>query len=139
MLNLWNTFWKFPAINAWWAQVTEIPEESKIIVFKRGTEKQLKVKIPIGGHTPPKSIAGANLLWKKAQKKEIKKKISETINRINPIRNPNSTTLVWRPLKVLSLAIFFHHIADTKINKKKPIIKRSNLPEENHFKKPLVK
>jgi hypothetical protein len=45
----------------------------------------------------PNSIVGDKLLWKKAQKKEIKKKISETINRIIPHRSPSVTTCVWRP------------------------------------------
>jgi len=51
----------------------------------------LKAKTPIGGQTPPNSMFGANLLWKKAQKNLKKKKISETINNNIPQRSPNST------------------------------------------------
>ncbi len=35
---------------------------SHALVFIRGTWKGLKVKIPEGGHTPPNSTAGDNLL-----------------------------------------------------------------------------
>lgn len=52
----------FPAIIAWWAQVTVIPEASKIIVFKRGTSKALKGEILKGGQTLPISTVGARLL-----------------------------------------------------------------------------
>jgi hypothetical protein len=47
--------------------------------------------IPAGGHIAPNSVVGERLLWKKAQKKEIKKKISETINKIIPHRKPRVT------------------------------------------------
>jgi len=50
--------------------------------------------IPIGGQQEPNSIAGARLLWKKAQKKEKKNIISETINKIIPIRRPRPTASV---------------------------------------------
>ena len=71
---------------AWWAHVTLTPEETNTIVFKRGTWKGLKVKIPEGGHTPPNSTAGDSLLWKNAQKNLKKKKTSETINNNIPHR-----------------------------------------------------
>jgi hypothetical protein len=57
----------------------------------------------------PNSIVGERLLWKKAQKKEIKKKISETINKIIPHRRPKVTTWVWRPWKVPSRVTSRHH------------------------------
>jgi hypothetical protein len=41
--------------------VTLTPEESKIIVFNKGTLQGLKVKIPTGGHLDPNSTFGANL------------------------------------------------------------------------------
>ena len=65
---------KFPIINAWWAQVTLIPEEINTIVFNNGTWKGLKTLIPKGGHTEPTSTLGDNLLWKNAQKKSYKEK-----------------------------------------------------------------
>jgi hypothetical protein len=74
-----------------------IPDEIKIIVLIRGTSKAFKGRIPWGGQEEPTSRAGANLLWKKAQKKEMKKKISEIINKIIPHRIPSSTILVCKP------------------------------------------
>lgn len=44
-----------------------------------------------GGHILPISTLGDNLLWKKAQKKEIKKKISDKINKIIPNFKPFNT------------------------------------------------
>lgn len=75
----------------WWDQEIEIPEEIKIVVLRRGISNGLNGKIFIGGHIDPISILGDNLLWKKAQKKEIKKKISETMNKIIPNFNPHKT------------------------------------------------
>lgn len=49
----------------------------------------------LGGHWLPISIFGERLLWKKAQKKEIKKKTSDKINKIIPIFNPFNTQYVW--------------------------------------------
>lgn len=46
----------------------------------------------LGGHLCPISMVGEILLWKKAQKKEIKKKISEAINKIIPVFRPFITT-----------------------------------------------
>jgi len=60
-------------------------------VLSIGISNGLKGVIPIGGHAVPSSIAGASLLWKKAQKKEKKNKTSEVINRIIPHRNPTPT------------------------------------------------
>lgn len=64
---------------------------------------------PVGGQHAPISIPGARLVWKKAQKKETKKKTSLTINKSIPQRRPNSTTEVWRPCMVPSLLISRHH------------------------------
>jgi hypothetical protein len=47
--------------------------------------------IPKGGHNIPTSLVGASLLWKKAQKKEKKKRTSEVINKIIPQRRPEIT------------------------------------------------
>ena len=95
-----NASWdleKSPSISAWCAQVTLTPEESKIIVFIRGTLKGSKASIPIGGHKQPSSTLGDKLLWKKAQKKDIKNMTSEVINSIIPQRSPISTILVCSP------------------------------------------
>lgn len=46
-------------IKEWCAHVTVIPLESRMIVFKRGTEYTANGTIPLGGHTIPNSILGA--------------------------------------------------------------------------------
>jgi len=73
--------------------VTLTPDDSKIIVFNRGTPNALKTLMPVGGHNVPTSTFGDSLLWKKAQKNDIKKNTSETINRTIPQRIPSSTSL----------------------------------------------
>lgn len=100
--------WLF-SIKLWWAHVTVTPDANKIAVFKRGIWKGLKAIIPTGGQVIPNSIVGERLLWKKAQKKEIKKKISETINKIIPHRKPKVTGNVCNPWKVPSREISRHH------------------------------
>ena len=57
-------------------------------VFNNGTSKGFKIQIPTGGHILPSSREGERAEWKKAQKKEKKNIISETINRITPNRRP---------------------------------------------------
>lgn len=66
-------------------------------VFNKGIWKGLKIKIPMGGQILPSSIVGDRLLWKNAQKNLTKKKISETINKIIPHRNPYVTGPVCSP------------------------------------------
>ena len=84
-----------PLIILWCAQVTVAPELKSITVFRRGTENGSRGLTPIGGHITPISTEGDKLLWKKAQKKEKKKRTSDTINSKNPIFNPLTVTLVW--------------------------------------------
>lgn len=74
-----------------------IPEHNKIIVLSRGISIGLNGWIPRGGHVAPISMVGASLLWKNAQKKEIKKKTSEIINKIIPHFKPVVTTIVCLP------------------------------------------
>ena len=93
----------------WWAQVTVAPELSKTAVFKRGTPNGFNAWTPLGGHITPISIEGDKLLWKKAQKKEKKNKISDTMKRINPIFKPFTVATVWKPKNVLSLTTSFNH------------------------------
>jgi len=71
--------------------VTVTPDESRIIVFNRGTFKAWKGVTPEGGHKRPISIEGESLLWKKAQKNEKKNNTSDVINRIIPHRSPLET------------------------------------------------
>ena len=61
-------------------------------------------------------MLGDNLLWKNAQKNLTKKKISDTINKAIPHRNPNSTIEVWRPWIAPSRLISRHHWIITSIN-----------------------
>lgn len=103
----------------WWHQVTDTPEEIKSSVFNNGILIGLKGIILWGGHNCPNSVAGDTLLWKKAQKKEEKKKISETINRIIPAWIPTVTCKLWLPCANLSEKISCHQQnAISKIEKK---------------------
>jgi len=49
-------------MRAWWAQVTLTPEESKMIVFIKGTLNGSNASSPRGGHKHPSSTFGDNLL-----------------------------------------------------------------------------
>ena len=71
-------------IIAWCDHVTVHPDNNKIKVFKNGISQGLNTCIPLGGHIDPISTVGAKLLWKKAQKKAKKNKISDTINNSTP-------------------------------------------------------
>lgn len=82
---------------ALWAQVTDTPLEIRINVFKNGIDNMLKALIEAGGQISPSSNVGDNLEWKKAQKKEKKNIISDTINNNIPIFIPVATDLVCRP------------------------------------------
>jgi len=88
-----------------------------MIVFNNGTWNGLNTLIPKGGQIEPISIFGDKLLWKKAQKKLKKKKISETINKAIPQRKPSSTIDVCKPWIVPSRLISRHHwiITNNKI------------------------
>lgn len=78
-------------------------------MFKRGTENGLITSIPIGGQVQPSSEVGASLLWKNAQKKAKKNRISEVINKIIPHRILLFTFRVWCPRKDDSRIISRHH------------------------------
>lgn len=54
-------FCRVPAIKLWCAQVTVTPEDNRIAVFNKGTEKGLITEIPVGGQTQPISWVGARL------------------------------------------------------------------------------
>jgi len=68
--------------------VTVAPEDKRIAVLRRGTSKAFIVEIPTGGQRLPTSTVGTKEEWKKAQKKEIKKKTSEIMNHNIPIFKP---------------------------------------------------
>ena len=84
-------------------------------------------------------MLGDNLLWKKAQKNLKKKKISDTINKIIPHRNPNSTIEVWSPCIAPSRLISRHHWIITIISKNIPIKNNKSLFKWNIETIPEVK
>jgi len=116
-----------PLTMLWWAQVTVAPELNNIVVLSKGTENGSKGVIPLGGQVHPISIAGDRALWKKAQKKEKNSKISETINRMNPIFSPFKVLLVWWPWNVLSRI--------TSLNQKYKQALTHAIPNNNNIKK----
>lgn len=92
----------------------------------------------VGGHVPPISMVGVNLLWKNLQKKEKKNKTSETINKIIPHWRPVVTLTVWSPWNTPSRVTSRHHWTDDKTIKEIPMIKRFTNLRWNHFVKPVV-
>jgi hypothetical protein len=89
--------------------VTVTPDASRIAVFSNGICNGLNGEIPVGGHVEPNSIVGDNLLWKNAQKNEMKKNTSEMMNRIVPQHNPFVTLFVCSPWYVPSRTISRHY------------------------------
>jgi hypothetical protein len=57
--------------------VTVTPDARRIAVFRRGICNGLNGKIAVGSQVDPNSVVGDNLLWKNAQKNEMKKNTSE--------------------------------------------------------------
>jgi len=92
----------------------------------------------MGGHIAPSSIAGERLLWKNAQKKEIKKNTSEIINKIIPHRNPIVTEYVCKPWKVPSRETSRHHWYIVKIVINVPSINKFISYWWNHLTNPAT-
>ena len=67
------------------------------MVFSNGILIGLNELIACGGHICPSSVVGEILLWKKAQKNEIKKNTSEVMNKIIPVFSPFITMKEWSP------------------------------------------
>lgn len=80
-----------------------------MIVFNNGINRGLKNLIFLGGQFNPSSIDGAKELCKKFQKNEIKRNISEIINRIILNLIKFIIKKLWFPWKVLSRIISRHH------------------------------
>jgi len=99
----------FLFIILWWDQVTVAPDANRIEVFNKGTWNGLKGVTAVGGHEEPNSIVGLRLEWKKAQKKEKKKRTSDVINKIIPHLSLNVTFDVCRPWKDASRWMSRHH------------------------------
>lgn len=125
-------------IKLWWAHVTVIPDVNKIIVFSKGIWKGLNVLIPIGGQFIPISIDGDKLLWKNAQKNEIKKKSSEIINKIIPNFKLFWTLDVCIPWNVLSRIISRHHWYNVNKIIIFPRINKFKLFLLNHITNPVI-
>ena len=137
--SLWIACPCRPTERLWWDQVTEAPDVNKITLFNKGTPNGLNTAIPVGGQTLPTSIVGLNLLWKYLQKNDKKKKISEIINKIIPLRKPNSTTKEWEPKFLPSREISRHHWV-TKINNIKSLnSKRCNSKKWNILTSPVTR
>lgn len=109
----------FPFKIRWWANVTVTPEDKRTTEFSKGTFKGLKVSRPNGGHIWPISTVGDTPEWKNAQKKEIKNKTSEVINKIIPIFNDKITKSECNPWRKDSRDTSRHQIilTRTKINR----------------------
>lgn len=90
-------FFLSPLIKAWCPYVIVDPLLNNKKVFNNGIPNADKASIPWGGQTPPISILGLKLEWKKAQNTEKKAKTSLTINKITPNVNPFCTWVVWHP------------------------------------------
>lgn len=110
----------------------EIPEESRIIVFNRGTFIGLKASMLSGGQFWPISIHGLTLEWKYAQKKDTKNNTSDVINKIIPILSPSIILLKWEPCLRASRTTSFHHkkaviIRNIKAGKERVIAFEENL------------
>jgi len=58
------------------------------MVFNNGILIGLKELMEVGGQCCPSSMFGEILLWKNPQKNEMKKKISDVINKIIPVFSP---------------------------------------------------
>lgn len=99
--DIWD-FEKLPFSISWWAQVTLTPEDNNKTVFKSGILMGLKDIIIKGGHSWPSSMVGEILLWKNAQKKDIKNSTSEIIKRTIPILRPFMTASGCMPCHDLS-------------------------------------
>src|ERR1700761_4085154 len=75
-----------PWISEWCAQVTVVPEQSRIRVLSSGNLNGLSGVIPLGGHTPPtaSTALGNSEASKKAQNQPTKNITSDAMNRIMP-------------------------------------------------------
>lgn len=123
----WIVSFRLPSIKEWCPQVTVTPEANNTAVFNKGIAKGFSAVTPVGGQLQPNSGAGANLLWKNAQKNAKKKRTSEAMKRIMPHRNPLETNEVWKPIYVPSRITSRHHCSIVKRITNRPIIKQDRL------------
>jgi hypothetical protein len=100
---------KFFLSISWWDHVMVIPDDRRRIVFIKGILMGLKDIIDIGGHVCPNSTVGEILLWKNAQKKEVKNSTSDAMNKIIPVFRPFITRSEWFPWEDDSRWTSRHH------------------------------
>lgn len=93
----------------------ETPDDNRRIVFNRGILIGLKDLIDKGGHICPNSTVGEMLLWKNAQKNEIKKNTSDEMNRTIPVLSPFITRIEWFPWSVDSRWMSRHQVYASRI------------------------
>lgn len=93
-----------------------------MIVLSNGISKGFRGSIPAGGQCAPSSTVGAKALWKYAQKIEMKKNTSLTINRATPRLRPFWTANVWFPKNDPSAATSRNHRIITNSVEKNPKI-----------------
>jgi hypothetical protein len=72
------------------------PGDRRIVVFSGRICSGLNGLIVAGGHVQPSSMVGKSLLWKNAQKNEVKENPSEVMNRIISHRSAFFNMYVWR-------------------------------------------
>lgn len=108
-------------------------------MFNKGTPHGEKGIIPKGGHCPPNSTLGANLAWKKAQKKDRKKNTSEIMNNTIPDWSPSITIFVWSPWKDPSRETSRHQINAVAISPKRLKSNESGNLQWNHLHRLVVK
>src|SRR3954470_6272097 len=75
-----------PWISEWCAQVTVVPEQSRIRVLSKGKPNGFSTSMPFGGQTPPiaSPAEGKSDESNQAQNQATKNITSEAMNRIMP-------------------------------------------------------
>src|SRR3954462_12760454 len=73
-------------ISEWCAQVTVVPEQSRIKVLRSGNPNGFSTSMPLGGQTPPieSTADGKSAESNQAQNQATKNITSEAMNRIMP-------------------------------------------------------
>ena len=115
---------RFPSISAWCAYVTVAPLDRRRIVLSRGTVIGFRAVTPIGGHCEPSSTVGASDEWKYAQKIEMKKNTSVTMNSETPSVRFFCTISVWSPRYVPSVVTSRNHRMNANSVARNPNVSR---------------
>lgn len=113
-----------PLIREECEKVSVAAEVRRIKVLRRGRPKAESETSPTGGQTDPSSIEGERAPCKYAQKKLVKKKISDKIIRQKPRRRPAWANKVWQPEQVASKTILENHLKQQKLKQDRPKSKK---------------